>query len=88
MNTIYLITTSKCSACKLQKHLLEKALEGREDIKLEERDFSNTPEFIKTWVVLNDYPTTILVTGDGNIAYDFIGTRNVKEITNLIERYF
>ena len=33
---IYLITTYKCSACKLQKHLLQTALVGCDDIKFEE----------------------------------------------------
>ena len=58
---IYLITTYKCSACKLQKHLLQTALVGCDDIKFEECDFNDTPEFIKTNVKLIRYGVKFVI---------------------------
>ena len=80
---IYLITTYKCSACKLQKHLLQTALVGCDHIKLEECDFNDAPEFIKINVKLTDFPTTVLVENDV-IKYHFVGTKSVKAFNELM----
>lgn len=81
---IYLITTYKCSACKFQKDILKEILEEHKDIELEVIDFSKVPEFIKTNVILTDFPTTIFVK-DNVIKYHFVGTKANRKIKALIK---
>lgn len=81
---IYLITTYKCSACKYQECILKEILKEHKDIELEVIDFSKVPEFIKTNVILTDFPTTIFVK-DNVIKYHFIGTKANRKIEAIIK---
>lgn len=80
---IYLVTTTNCAACELQKSLLEVALQQRPDIKLVVKDYK---EALPAWFYINvkftDFPTTILVSND-LIKYSFVGTKAVNKIIKL-----
>ena len=81
---IYLITTYKCSACKFQKDILEEVLEEYKDIELKVIDCSEVPEWIRTNIILTDFPTTIFIK-DGIIKYHFVGTKANRKIKALIK---
>ena len=80
---IYLIKTHGCTACKCMEHLLERAIDNT-NIKLNIVYFDETPEFIKTNVVLTDFPTTVFI--DNNfIRYNFVGTKSIKKIKDIMK---
>ena len=81
---IYLITTYKCSACKCQEYILKELLEEHKDIELKVIDCSEVPEWIKTNVILTDFPTTIFVKDD-IIKYHFVGTKSNKKTKVLLK---
>lgn len=80
---IYLGTTFKCSACKCQEHLLNKALEERSDIELKVCDYTELPEWLQTQVRLSDFPVTIFIEDDV-IKYNVIGTMSVRKLKSLM----
>ena len=81
---IYLITTYKCSACKCQEYILKEVLKEHKDIELKIIDFSKVPEWIKTNIILTDFPTTIF-TKDDVIKYHLVGTKANRKIKALIK---
>lgn len=81
---IYLITTYKCSACKCQEYILKEVLKEHKDIELKIIDYSKTPEWIKTNVILTDFPTTIFIKDDV-IKYHFVGTKANRKVEALIK---
>ena len=81
---IYLITTYKCSACKHQERILKEILEEHKDIELKIINFSKVPEWIKTNIILTDFPTTIFIK-DYVIKYYFVGTKANRKIKALIK---
>lgn len=81
---IYLGTTYKCSACKLQEYLLRELLEERSDIELKVCDYNELPQWLQTDVSLTDFPVTILVK-DEVIKYHFVGTMTKRKMQNLLE---
>lgn len=81
---IYLITTYNCSACKFQKDILKEILEEHKDIELKVMDFSEVPDWIKTNIMLTDFPTTIFIKDD-IIKYHFVGTKANRKIKALIK---
>lgn len=81
---IYLGTTHDCSACKLQRYLLEEVLEKHQDIKLEVCDYTGLPDWFKTQIQLTDFPVTIFVKDDV-IKYSFVGTKTVGKIEKIIK---
>lgn len=81
--TIYLGTTFKCSACKLQEQLLKQAIEERNDIELIVCDYNELPSFIQTNVLLEDFPVSVFIE-DEIIKYTIIGTMTVKKIKQLM----
>ena len=81
---IYLITTYKCSACKCQEYILKEVLKEHKDIELKVIDCSEVPEWIKTNIILTDFPTTIFIKDD-IIKYHFVGTKANKKVKALIK---
>ena len=81
---IYLITTYKCSACKYQECILKEILEEHKDIELKIINFSKVPEWIKTNIILTDFPTTIFIKDDV-IKYHLVGTKANRKIKALIK---
>lgn len=81
---IYLITTYKCSACKCQEYILKEVLKEHKDIELKVIDYNKTPEWIKTNVILTDFPTTIFIKDDV-IKYHFVGTKANRKVEALIK---
>lgn len=80
---IYLIKTHGCTACKCMEHLLEKVVEDT-NIDLDIIYFDETPEWIKTNVLLTDFPTTVFI-DDNAIRYTFVGTKSVKRIKDIMK---
>lgn len=86
-NIIYLGTTIKCSACKLQESIINKVLQDRNDVDFIVCDYTELPDYIKTNIKLTDFPITIFVK-DNIIKYNFVGTKAgklIKEIINDIK---
>ena len=81
---IYLITTYKCSACKCQEYILKEVLKEHKDIEIKGIDYSEVPEWIKTNIILTDFPTTIFIKDD-IIKYHFVGTKANKKVKALIK---
>lgn len=81
---IYLITTYKCSACKYQESILKEVLKEHKDIELKVIDFSKVPEWIRTNIILTDFPTIIFIEDDV-IKYHFVGTKANRKIEALIK---
>ena len=40
---VYLVTTYKCSACKLMAYILKEVLEDRPDVELKTLDYTELP---------------------------------------------
>jgi hypothetical protein len=80
---IYLGTTFKCSACKLQEHLLKETLLEYPDIELKVCDYLQLPEWLQTQVKLSDFPVTIFIK-DGIIKYTVVGTKSVKHLKEIL----
>ena len=84
--TIYLVVSYKCSACKLQKTLLQEALMERDDITLTECYLEDLPEWVRTKIPVGKYPITVL-TEDEKVILSLIGTtkeKRIKEVINTI----
>lgn len=81
---IYLITTYKCSACKCQEYILKEILKEHKDIELKVIDRCEVPEWIRTNVILTDFPTIIFIEDDV-IKYHFVGTKSNGKIEALIK---
>ena len=81
---VYLITTYKCSACKLMAYILKEVLEDRPDVELKTLDYTELPEWIKTNVRLSDFPCVVFVVDDV-IKFTFTGTKSTREIKQIIK---
>lgn len=79
---IYLGTTYKCSACKLQEYIISTAIKDCKDIELKVCDFSELPNWIKEQIQLTDFPVTIF-TEDDKVIHYFVGTKSVKKFNQL-----
>lgn len=80
---IYLGTTFKCSACKLQEYLLREALEECPEVELKVCDYLQLPKWLQTQVKLSDFPVTIFIK-DNVIKYTIIGTKSVKHLKEIL----
>ena len=81
---VYLVTTYKCSACKLMAYILKEVLEDRPDVELKTLDYTELPEWIKTNVRLSDFPCVIFVVDDV-IKFTFTGTKPTREVRQIIK---
>ena len=81
---IYLITTKNCNACRIQNNLTGLVLEEHKDIEFKVYDFSEVPDWIKTNVILTDFPTTVLIK-DNVIKYHFVGTMSIRKMELLLK---
>lgn len=79
---VYLVTTKGCQACRVQRNNLNIVLE---DINCDykENDFNELPDWLKTNVVLTDFPVTIFIE-DEVIKYHFSGTKSVNKLNKII----
>ena len=81
---VYLVTTYKCSACKLMAYILKEVLEDRPDVELKTLDYTELPEWIKTNVRLSDFPCVVFVVDDV-IKFTFTGTKPTREVRQIIK---
>lgn len=79
---VYLVTTKGCQACRVQRNNLNIVLE---DVDCDFRicDFNELPDWLKTNVVLTDFPVTIFIQ-DEVIKYHFSGTKSVNKLNNIL----
>lgn len=81
---IYVISTIKCSACKLMEHLLKCLQIDGYKFELIVIDIEDIPDFIKTNVPLNGFPTIVFVK-DNVIKYHFTGTKSKRHVKRIIQ---
>ena len=93
---VYVVTTSKCSACKCMEIILKDIQKDNPTFTITTTDFQDVPEWLTNNITFTDFPTVIFidnnVINDANIAsidVSFISvtklTSKLKELTNLKE---
>lgn len=81
---IWLITTKGCSSCKCMQVILEDILQDNPDVSLQIIDKDYTPEWIKDYIYLTDFPT-IVFTIDKVVKQYFVGTRSSSKVKKILK---
>lgn len=81
---VYIITTYKCSSCKLMEYILKDILKDNPNFSISVHDFNEAPEWLKTNVTMTDFPTVIF-TENNTIKYHFTGTKSKQKILCIID---
>lgn len=84
MNKVLIITTKNCEACRCIKNIIEDAKQEHPTFTTSSCDFTEAPEFIKSQVILTDFPTVVLVNEKDVIKYHFKGTMSKKKVLQLM----
>lgn len=74
-----------CGPCKVYTPILENVSKNIDSVSFYSVNTDEHPDFAAKFNV-NSIPATFIVK-DGNIVENFIGIRNAKDITTLINKY-
>lgn len=81
---VYIVTTAECSACKCMENILNDIQKDNSTFTITSTDFTKVPEWLKTNIILTDFPTVIFV--DNNfIKYHFVGTKSKSKVLQLMK---
>ena len=80
---VYIITTAKCSACKCMESILNDIQKDNSTFTINSTDFTKIPEWLKTNIILTDFPTVVFIDNDV-IKYHFVGTKSKSKVLKLI----
>ena len=80
---VYIITTYKCSSCKLMEYIFNDILKDNPTFSISVHDFSEAPKWLKNNITITDFPTIIFTENDV-IKYHFTGTKNKEKVLKII----
>lgn len=80
---VYIITTSKCSACKCMEIILKDIQKDNPTFTITTTDFKDVPEWLTNNITFTDFPTVIFI--DNNvIKYHFTGTLSKNKVIKIM----
>lgn len=81
---VYIVTTPKCSVCKLMEYILKDIQKENNTFTVEVCEYQDVPLFIKDVVTFTDFPT-IVFTKNKNLEYWFVGSLPKRLVKNIIQ---
>ena len=80
---VYVVTTSKCSACKCMEIILKDIQKDNPTFTITTTDFKDVQEWLTNNITFTDFPTVIFI--DNNvIKYQFTGSLSKKKVVKIM----